>query len=247
MKKIFVVLLLLAALTLGACAAPGPASSGAASPEGEASSAQGVHIVTVMSREGVTITEDGSEYEYCYELPAFAGQGPDLERLNGQIYERVWPEVENALDQTGQGMPPTLLELSYQAFEYEGILSLLVTLRYDWGASEYYALSVNADGTEAGREALLACAGLTEEDFVQRAAETVGQVFDELYEDVPAETMAEYGAELRERSMAAENFGPELPLVLDSEGRLCFAARIYSLAGAESYLHLVTLEDLPRF
>ncbi len=252
MKKTWILLLSLV-LLLSACAAPAasPAAKESAAAEAEMTeseaspSAQALSVITASLQEGYYLDSTDNEYEYSYEIPAIVGQGPDLERLNRQLHETLMPRIEESDELMKSGSSLFLLEVGYQSFTNDGILSLLVTVKNDWDLTEYYAVNVNADGTEATRAQLLSHAGLTEEEFVSRAAEAVGLYFDQMYADVPAEAMSGFGYDLRERSTAAENFGPELPLFLDGEGRLCFAARVYSIAGAESYLHLVTLDGTP--
>ena len=188
------------------------------------------------------VDENNNETHVHYQIPAFDANTADAKRLNEMMYKKIMDHVEREIAGI-EGEEPfyaVCTTASYESYLNGDLLSVVAKTNWEGDIEHYVVANLDcSSGKEATRAQLLAAAGLSEKEFVERAAAAAGAYFLELFQNPDLTTS--FIKERYEKTMAAENFGASLPLFFNGEGKLCMVTRIYCLAGTEFYLRIVTL------
>ncbi|MCR5664758.1 MAG: hypothetical protein K6G17_07805 [Oscillospiraceae bacterium] len=202
-------------------------------------------VVAELDLEGEYDDDVGNDYLYVYRIPAFSSESDDARHLSQQMWETVYPKLEEDLRHVQEldGLSLLCLRADYAVYQAHGVVSVVETLETDWGFTDYCVMSLDAEtGREADRALLLERFGLSEEEFLQKAVAAADSCFKQMYLDIPEETFQKYGGpELLSKTTDVRNFGPGLQLFVGSDGRLSFVAPIFSFAGAEYYYHILSI------
>lgn len=127
----------------------------------------------------------------------------------------------------------------YEVYRNGSYVSVLCSVHNDWGQTEYCAKTLDLwTQREAGRELLLAAAGLNEASFLERAREAAGKTFGDP-SSFPAEAQ-QFAEDQYHKTVMDENL-QDTQLFLNGEGKLCMIVRIFSMAGADYYWRVVEL------
>ncbi|MBQ4565807.1 MAG: hypothetical protein IJA48_05605 [Oscillospiraceae bacterium] len=176
----------------------------------------------------------------CYHIPQFDMDSAQTESLNRAIYLELYELLEeNVYEYPEQ---PFLFCMNYSWVQVENIVSLLVYAQGDWGIEVYRVYHAYADGSGVvSREELLEFLGYTREDFYAMVQTKLEDYYRTSYSSYPGSETDEYYRMQLQNTISYENATKVLPY-LSVNGELCCVATIYSLAGADSYDHLVNLE-----
>lgn len=174
---------------------------------------------------------------YSYRLPEISG--PDSAYLKGVrneidgIYtEYIASQIESMQDGTGFDYETC----GYRYAENDGIHSLCICVTTDWAFEYYWCYNFDAEGNEVGNDRILKAAGLTEEKFVSALRDYL-EVFLDCSDFLEPDEWEEYQATIIASTLAEDNCNADIPMYLNEEGNLCCIERIFSIAGADSYLY----------
>lgn len=245
MKKTFLALIALAAVALMLCGfvgmpsrtlsdvSPETAAENETEPaeENETDSDDAVYSALSVTR----ITSSGT---YEFYIPAFSCDSDDAVRLNREMYLAVYDNVDRALEDLKE-TNSFCRSIKYETYRNGDVVSVLVCMTLDYPCPEYWVMNLNtATGKEVDRAALLAAKGLTEESFVEMAAEAAEAAFDDVWPSYF--NGSSFRAQQLAETLAEGRFGEDLPLFLNASGELCMITPIYQSAGA-SYAYRVVV------
>lgn len=130
---------------------------------------------------------------------------------------------------------------TYECYVNNNIFSLVII--EDYHTDSVYYTPYNLDlytGAWLDGAGLLAALGLDADEAAAAELTALEAAFDDAYADLDADAMGfgDFLAEQRARTLSPENVDLE-DMWLDADGRLVFVGRIYAIAGAESYQHVL--------
>lgn len=180
---------------------------------------------------------------YCYHIPKFLLSGDRAESLNNKIYTQCYEilarDVYPCIQEFGYS---ETMQMVYAWGHHNDYASVLIANNFDWGGVDYYVYSISTStGQEAGMDELLAAFGLNREAFYELVHDRLKQYWDELYafrDNIGDDAFFE---DRMTRTLSTENIHKVIPYI-NPDGGLSFVAEIYSMAGADSYLHLINAE-----
>lgn len=185
---------------------------------------------------------DEYNYEYCYHIPQFNLNGESAQQVNDRIFEQfynilqwdVYPSMEK-YDYT------EIIQIAYNWGYHNNYASVVIQRTSDWSASFYDVFTVSLDtGREVSAEELLAEFGVDREAFYDLVHDRLEQYWDERNSFSYPEG-GDFFEDRVKRTLADANVRTAIPYV-NPNGGLSFVVNIYSLAGADSYYHLINAE-----
>ena len=195
--------------------------------------------VTTYRQERIAYTDSvGNRYDEIFTIPAFTLTSADAVACNKGLRltgESAIAEAQAAMTE-GYSLP---CGLSYTAWDDGKYVTVVMTLSTD---SDYWAYYVHTLSLPEGElqdwDDMAAAYGLTGQEARAAVADTLADFFARNYGEA---TQDEFYQEQLLRTCAEENLD-EAVLFPDSQGNLMVMARVYSLAGADSYWYLLPVE-----
>ncbi len=196
---------------------------------------QGIETEEAISTDETTTVSDApypeelvfdSTYSYKITLPIINSYLSVCVSVNETIKSKyVFDELQNCE------------YITYDWKKIEDILTLIIISAYP-GDNIYYDIYVIdlADDKLMERQDILDYYDLTEEAFVEKAKITLGNKCDELYPNYYEDTYLEVYVPTMDSAYES------VPYIWE-DGKLYLCGKIYSLAGAEYYYHLVQCEQ----
>lgn len=196
-----------------------------------------VVIYDAMLNEGVYTDSLGNTWNYVFRIPAIQAAGSDATKLNQELFMALYPAVKDAQDAMAEGLSLGINGVDYQVFVKDQMVSIVAEIDTDWGFEEYHVANFDAASLSAcSREQLLQKLGVTEEEFLHRAQNTVESYFEKSFSGIAKDSMYQ---DRHDKSVDPENFKSDCQLFINDEGALCMIVKIYSMAGADYYYHLM--------
>lgn len=205
-----------------------------------------VPIPQVTVSDAYVDTLDYEGWTCCYHIPKFDIDSPEIDSLNRAIYMELYDMLEK--DVYAYPEQPFLFEMTYSWVQVENIVSLLVAIQADWGMEIYRVYNAYADGSGiVSQDELLDFFGYDREAYYAQVTVALEEYYRSCYSGYPGSETDEYYQMQLQNTVSEENVARVVPY-LSGNGELCCVATIYSLAGADSYDHLVNLEggEAPR-
>ncbi len=194
---------------------------------------QQVHL---LGADGV-----GNTYDYTYTVPGFTLDSQDAAACNQAILETCTSYIEESQEADREGYSVLCMGIGYDAWLWEEVLTLLVTVDSDWGNTEYLLYQLDADtGARLQTGDLAARLGLSQADFAQAARAAMESTFRTMFQGAE-ETAGDFYQTQLDKTVAGENVS-KAQLYLGEGGAPFLLCTIYSLAGAESYDYCIPLE-----
>lgn len=195
--------------------------------------------VTTYRQERIAYTDSvGNHYDELFSIPAFTLSSADAIACNQGLRltgEAVLAEAQAAMAE-GNSLP---CGLSYRAWDDGKYVTVVMTLSTD---SDYWAYYVHTlslpDGELQDWDDMAAAYGLTGQEARAAVAGTLADFFAQTYGE---SSQDEFYQEQLLRTCAEENLD-EAVLFPGSQGDLMVMARVYSMAGADSYWFLLPVE-----
>ena len=207
-------------------------------PVSEVSISSGSAVYSLVDRSGSYTDSLGNSYTYQYKVPAFGCTGPDTELLSEELYNALMPIVDRELAAMQNGSSLTVSRIDYSAYSNGRYVSVLCSMLYPDGSYGYKAVTLNADtGFRATNAELMQYAGISGEQFGTLAAQAAADKFVQLHGQPGDNVML---SQAYNDTVSASNFSSP-QLFLDGNGRLAFAAKIYSVAGASYYEYILSV------
>lgn len=185
----------------------------------------------------------------CYHIPQFNLPFNSAEQLNGKIYKQCFDilqkDVYNYI--MDDEWYPFIGEMVYIWNYKDDLASVVIQIdAIDVAYWEYYVYTIStATGQEISMDELLTQFGMDRKAYYDLVYKRLTQYWDEWLAD--AESNGNFLAndtffkECVARTLSDENICKTTPYI-NSNGGLSFVAEIYSMAGADSYLHLINAE-----
>ena len=183
------------------------------------------------------VDEDGGKF--CFHIPQFNLNAALVHQINQRIYDQfyntlVWDVYDSNNDYSYWDRASLVYSWGYK----KDYASVVLANYYDWGGEDYYVYTISTStGQEATIDELLTAFDMEREEFYDLVYNRLKQYWDSQgdFRDVT-------GFEDRvNRTLADANIRKVVPYI-NPNGGLSFVAEIYSLAGADSYLHLINAE-----
>ena len=177
----------------------------------------------------------------CYHIPVVELPGVDTTGINRQLYDTYYGVLEQNVFIDRE--PDIMLgQMTYSVGRRGDIVSVVVRLGWDYDMDEYvvhnYSISTGAE--VSWKELIRSYNGMGETYFRGIAKLALEQYFDKLKaereEYIFTEDDEAFFQEVKERTLENSNIYRIVPMVAEN-GELQFIGEIYSMAGADSYLH----------
>ncbi|MCD8115653.1 MAG: S8 family serine peptidase [Oscillospiraceae bacterium] len=129
----------------------------------------------------------------------------------------------------------------YEWYVNGDILSLVIESHpADWAWWDYYVYNIEiTSGAVLSDAELLSYYGMSEDEYYETVRQALYDYYSELYEE--AYEVSGYDEQLA-RTISDENVNLAVPF-LNNKSQLCIIGRVYSMAGAEYYDHIINLES----
>lgn len=193
------------------------------------------------SGSGTYVDGVGNEMTYTYAVPAFNVDSPDASDMNEELELVAGTAIAEMKEAEENAYSLMYTSVSYEAYQNGDIVSLLLILNTDIEVVEYAVFNLNVvTGERASGAEMVMYAGMTEDAFVEAAQNATEAKFMELYDGL--QDQVDYFDEQYAKTMSADVFSLSAPMYLNGEGKVCIIARIYALAGASYYDHVLVLD-----
>ena len=194
----------------------------------------------------VAYSHDGDMF--CYHIPQFNLPNDLAKKINQKIYHDCYAILTRDVYPNMQeyGWPDS--DGIRYAWGYRGDLAcILVENRGIYDLSEFYIYTVSlSTGSEVSTDDLLAAFGMDREAFHDLASDRLKLYWDEwlaYHKDNGNSSLADdpFLQDRVNQTLSYENVRNTVPYI-NPEGGLSFVAEIYSMAGGDSYMHLINAD-----
>ena len=251
MKKIFV--LLLATAMIFALAACGATPSGtdnnntqddhqAETPDASYKAPQ----ITELYNEDFDYTDGvGNSGHYAYRVPQIEADTQGAEAINKAISDAYTPIVNGVLEDVSDKVSLSCFYVAWESYQYENILSLVVSCGWDADVTEYnvYLYDI-ASGQQLTTADLLKALDVDETAFLEAVRRAAAAKFDTQYGAIAGGDTDEFLTERRDWTLSDENINMSVRTYADGDGKLHVVLPIGSIAGADSYEQVLSLDDI---
>ena len=199
------------------------------------------------------VLDVGSGVTLNYNIPQINLDTEAVAQINSEIYSHLYDETMQecvfASLEIGNDIP-ICLEISYEWYINDDILSLVITEELDADIINYIAYNLYiSEGIEASNEYIILSKMSSLQEYRDTVKEALGSMVWNSYGDMIAlwqsNNADEMLAEARyvlESTISVENIDACAPY-LGENGDLYIIGDVYSLAGASKYSHIVNLND----
>lgn len=252
MKKIFV--LLLATAMIFALAACGATPNGtdnnnntqddhqAETPDASYEAPQ----ITELYNEDFDYTDGvGNSGHYAYRVPQIKADTQGAEAINKAISDAYTPIVNGVLEDVSDKVSLSCFYVAWESYQYENILSLVVSCGWDADVNEYnvYLYDI-ASGQQLTTADLLKALDVDETVFLETVRRAAAAKFDTQYGAIAGGDTDEFLTERRDWTLSDENISMDVRTYADGDGKLHVVLPIGSIAGADSYEQVLSLDDI---
>lgn len=252
MKKIFV--LLLATAMIFALAACGTTSNEknnnnntqddhqAETPDASYEAPQ----ITELYNEDFDYTDGiGNSGHYAYRVPQIEADTQGAEAINKAISDAYTPIVNGVLEDVSDKVSLSCFFVAWESYQYENILSLVVSCGWDADVNEYnvYLYDI-ASGQQLTTADLLKALDVEETAFLEAVRRAAAAKFDTQYGAIAGDDTDEFLTERRDWTLSDENINMSVRTYADGGGKLHVVLPIGSIAGADSYEQVLSLDDI---
>ena len=252
MKKIFVLLLAAAMmLTLAACGTT-PNETGndnntqdahqAETPDASYEAPQ----ITELYNEDFDYTDGvGNSGHYAYRVPQIEADTQGAEAINKAISDAYTPIVNGVLEDVSDKVSLSCFYVAWESYQYENILSLVVSCGWDADIIRYnvYLYDI-VSGQQLTTADLLKALHVDETSFLEAVRRAAAAKFETQYGAIAGGDTDEFLTERRDWTLSDENINMDVRTYADGDGKLHVVLPIGSIAGADSYEQVLSLDDI---
>ena len=252
MKKIFVLLLATAMmLTLAACGTtPNETVNDnntqddhqAETPDASYEAPQ----ITELYNEDFDYTDGvGNSGHYAYRVPQIEADTQGAEAINKAISDAYTPIVNGVLEDVSDKVSLSCFYVAWESYQYENILSLVVSCGWDADVNEYnvYLYDI-VSGQQLATSDLLKVMNVDEAAFLEAVRRAAAAKFETQYGAIAGGDTDEFLTERRDWTLSDENINMDVRTYADGDGKLHVVLPIGSIAGADSYEQVLSLDDI---
>lgn len=195
-------------------------------------------------------TKDGNNTSVSYKIPKININSDDVTKINSEIDKKITSKAKESIKEIENGTSIGLFKIYYNYYINDNILSVLIGLEYDADISTYYTYNIDIKtGKRMSNEDILKIKNMTKKQFEEKLTNIYINEFlksngsIEKWTSTQSESKAMYEAQYN-RTISKSNCNSDTQMIyLDANGKINAVAKIYSLAGAESYLKLINIEN----
>lgn len=164
---------------------------------------------------------DAEGFSDGYSIPQFNVYAEETEKVNKEILDSV-----GSLASKNAGYA----HISYQFYNKDGLVSVLITLKDTIGSYEYRAYNLSlTDGTLASNEAVVKYMGFTQRQFRNLCVESLRVEYNMSFASFE-DSLGDKFKEMRSKTTTSENLDECVPY-LNKSGKLYFTGYIYNPNG----------------
>ena len=178
-------------------------------------------------------------------MPQIEADTPGAEAINKTIAEEYGPIVDGVLESVSEKVSMSCLYIAWETYQYDNILSLVVSCGWDADINSYNVyLYDTASGRQLTTADLLKVLDMGETTFLEAVRKAAADTFDNQYKDISGSDFDEFLTERRDWTLSDENINMDAPAYVDAAGKLHVVLPIGSIAGADSYEQVLTLDTV---
>lgn len=185
---------------------------------------------------GITVVD---KYTYlleknCYHIPYV--ELPAAAAVNQEMYDDCYALLQKHVFEYPD--QPLLYRMQYTVGRYGDVVSVMVFAYQDWGSHLILVYNFSAStGRKLSDSQVFGAYGLSEMGGRNKIRTALEAYWESQFANASGE-YADYAQSCKEKTLTDSNVASWTPYI-DAGGNLCFTGTIYSLAGAESYEHLL--------
>ena len=202
--------------------------------------------ITELYNEDFDYTDGvGNSGHYAYRVPQIEADTQGAEAINGAISDEYTPIVNGVLEDVSDKVSLSCFYVAWESYQYENILSLVVSCGWDADVNEYnvYLYDI-ASGQQLTTADLLKALDVDETVFLEAVRRAAAAKFDTQYGAIAGGDTDEFLTERRDWTLSDENINMSVRTYADGDGKLHVVLPIGSVAGADSYEQVLSLDDI---
>ena len=202
--------------------------------------------ITEMYNEDFDYTDGvGNSGYYTYRVPQIEADTQGAEAINKAISDEYSPIVNGVLENVSDKVSLSCFYVAWEKYQYENILSLVVSCGWDADVNEYnvYLYDI-ASGQQLTTSDLLKVMNVDEAAFLEAVRRAAAATFDTQWGAIAGGDTNEFLAERRDWTLSDENINMDVRTYADGAGKLHVVLPIGSIAGADSYEQVLTLDGI---
>ncbi len=177
---------------------------------------------------------------YYYHIPKINLSGGLADEINKKMLKDGEEFMEDAYDSVDMGVSIISSGYNYLWGYKDNVVSVLAAEFYNTPGLHYNIYNMNIESGEIlSNSDLIKLYDLSEQELTNLIIKKSGEKFEEKYKGIKEQAADFYNMQYQS-TVAAEN-AENAVLYINEDGDLCCVATIYSLAGAESYDHVINL------
>ncbi len=193
-------------------------------------------------------TKDESSATISYKVPKININSSDVTKINNEIDEKITSEAKKAVSAINDG-GIWLYKIFYNYYINDNILSVVIEMDFDSDVTGFYVYNIDKNtGKRVNNKDIISKKGMTTKQFEEKLINAVRNKFVSGYGNIndwgatQGTTKNQY-QEQYNKTISASNCNADIQMMyLDENGKINVVAKIYSLAGAESYYHIVNIQ-----
>lgn len=202
--------------------------------------------ITELYNEDFDYTDGvGNSGHYTYRVPQIEADTQGAEAINKAISDAYTPIVNGVLEDVSDKVSLSCFYVAWESYQYENILSLVVSCGWDADVNEYnvYLYDI-VSGQQLTTVDLLKALDVEETAFLEAVRRAAAAKFDTQYGAIAGGDTDEFLTERRDWTLSDENINMDVRTYADGDGKLHVVLPIGSIAGADSYEQVLSLDDI---
>lgn len=202
--------------------------------------------ITELYNEDFDYTDGiGNSGHYAYRVPQIEANTQGAEAINKVISDAYTPIVNGVLEDVSDKVSLSCFYVAWESYQYENILSLVVSCGWDADVNEYnvYLYDI-ASGQQLTTADLLKALDVDETAFLEAVRRAAAAKFDTQYGAIAGGDTDEFLTERRDWTLSDENINMSVRTYADGDGKLHVVLPIGSIAGADSYEQVLSLDNI---
>lgn len=202
--------------------------------------------ITELYNEDFDYTDGiGNSGHYTYHVPQIKADTQGAEAINKAISDAYTPIMNGVLEDVSDKVSLSCFYVAWESYQYENILSLVVSCGWDADVNEYnvYLYDI-VSGQQLTTAGLLKALDVDETVFLEAVRRAAAAKFDTQWGAIAGGDTNEFLAERRDWTLSDENINMSVRTYADGAGKLHVVLPIGSIAGADSYEQVLSLDDI---
>ena len=202
--------------------------------------------ITELYSEDFDYTDGvGNSGHYTYRVPQIESDTQGAEAINKAISDEYGPIIDSVLETVADKVSLSCFYVAWEKYQYENILSLVISCGWDADVNSYnvYLYDI-ASGQQLTTSDLLKALNVDETTFLEAVRRAAAAKFDAQYGAIAGGDTDEFLTECRDWTLSDENINMDARTYADGAGKLHVVLPIGSIAGADSYEQVLTLEGI---